>query len=153
MVVERSTGLPLSFIATAARARPGPMAAATSVPDTGASNWRTEPSGSVMAGMGQRSCRVERRCLWRTRGGAATLRCRGPGFDVIEARATTGALIDRNFPDHPVPIMIGAAQVVLTLGAGDQKDTNGRSGLHHDIRPAIRQQALVAHRRRAEKRR
>src|SRR5271166_4072707 len=138
MVVDRSTGLPLNFIARAARARPGPMAAATSVPDTGASNWRTEPSGSMMAGMGQRSCRVERRCLWRSWGDAATLRCRGPGFDAIEAGATTVALIDRNFPDHPVPIMIGAVQLVLALGAGDQEDTDGRSGLHHDIRPAIR---------------
>ena len=53
IAVARSTVLPSSFIARAARARPGPIAAATSVPVTGASNWRTEPSGRVMAGMGR----------------------------------------------------------------------------------------------------
>src|SRR5476649_2113885 len=45
--------LPSSFIARAARARPGPIASSTVVPVTGASNWRTEPSGRVMAGMDQ----------------------------------------------------------------------------------------------------
>ena len=52
MVVARSTSLPSSFMARAARARPGPIASATVVPVTGASKRRTEPSGRVMAGMG-----------------------------------------------------------------------------------------------------
>ena len=51
MTVDKSTSLPSSFIASAARASPGPIAAATVVPATGASNERTEPSGSVMAGI------------------------------------------------------------------------------------------------------
>src|SRR5690242_4822361 len=50
--VARSTNLPSSFIARAARARPGPIASATVAPVTGASKWRTDLSGRLMAGIG-----------------------------------------------------------------------------------------------------
>src|SRR5207237_7848243 len=45
---EVSTSLPSTLPASAALARPGPIAAATSPTDTGASNGRTEPSGRRM---------------------------------------------------------------------------------------------------------
>ena len=65
ITVDRSTILPSSFIASAARARPGPIASATVVPVTGASNRRTEPSGRVMAGMGWGPPWDRSGCLWR----------------------------------------------------------------------------------------
>ena len=45
---ERSFSVPSIFMASAALARPGPMAAARSAPDSGRSNWRRLPSGSVI---------------------------------------------------------------------------------------------------------
>src|SRR5579885_338478 len=47
MTVVRSLSSPSIFTASAALARPGPMAAASSAPDGGRSNWRRLPSGSV----------------------------------------------------------------------------------------------------------
>jgi hypothetical protein len=43
--MERSFNLPSTRIASAALARPGPMAAAIAAPLIGLSNERTEPSG------------------------------------------------------------------------------------------------------------
>src|SRR5687767_8468347 len=51
MLVAKSLTWPLSFTASAALARPGPIAAATSAPVTGLGNWRWLPSGSVIVGM------------------------------------------------------------------------------------------------------
>src|SRR6188508_1951684 len=46
--VARSFILPSTLTASAALARPGPIAAAISAPLTGLSNFRTEPSGNEM---------------------------------------------------------------------------------------------------------
>ena len=48
---EVSTSWPSTRPASAARARPVPMDAATSATVTGPGNWRWEPSGSVIWGM------------------------------------------------------------------------------------------------------
>src|SRR5690606_31938672 len=45
---QASTRRPSTLPATVALARPGPIEAATSATETGWSNWRLEPSGSVM---------------------------------------------------------------------------------------------------------
>ena len=42
------SSVPSILMASAALARPGPMAAASSAPDSGRSNWRRLPSGSVI---------------------------------------------------------------------------------------------------------
>ena len=65
--------MPSSFIASAARARPGPIAAASVVPVTGPSKRRTEPSGRVMAGMVAGSASIQGGGLWRHGSAAATL--------------------------------------------------------------------------------
>src|SRR5690606_8625617 len=48
----RSRSSPLTFTASAALARPGPIDSATSCPVTGPSNFLTEPSGKVIATIG-----------------------------------------------------------------------------------------------------
>ena len=51
MTAARSLIAPFTRMASAALARPGPMSAASPVPETGPSNVRTLPSGNVMATM------------------------------------------------------------------------------------------------------
>ncbi len=69
---DRSTSSPSSCMARAARARPGPIDAASSVPVTGASKRRTEPSGRVMAGM-YRASSFAGSVEWTSGRAAATL--------------------------------------------------------------------------------
>src|SRR5260370_28897182 len=49
MTAARSLADPFTLRASAALARPGPIALASSAPETGPGNLRTEPSGSVTA--------------------------------------------------------------------------------------------------------
>ena len=69
--VARSTILPSTFMASAARARPGPIAAATVVPVTGASKLAHGTVGQGDGGHERRLLLRAERCLWRRGGGRA----------------------------------------------------------------------------------
>ena len=48
--------------------------------------------------------------------------------------------IDRNRADHAIPVVVGAGQLILSLGRRDQQDPDGFARLHDDVGAAVRQQ-------------
>lgn len=59
------------------------------------------------------------------------------------SRQVAYALVDADCADHPIPVVVGAGQVVITFRWRNKKDRCGLAGLNDDVRAAICKQALV----------